>query len=172
MRSHYSPAFLFESVLYLENAYLLFRTRNYVSKFAEKESVPRFYFYDNGILSLFLVDKPSALLENVVAVNLKRRYEDGVYYFKSKQTGIDVDFYIPEKSMAIQVAYSLGDAEERETKSLLLFAQKTEGIKKLIIVTNEEERTIEKDGYVIEVLPVYKFLLLEYRELNKNCQYT
>ena len=159
MRSHYSPAFLFESVLYLENAYLLFRTRNYVSKFAEKESVPRFYFYDNGILSLFLVDKPSALLENVVAVNLKRRYEDGVYYFKSKQTGIDVDFYIPEKDMAIQVAYSLGDAEERETKSLLLFAQKTEGIKKLIIVTNEEERTIEKDGYVIEVLPVYKFLL-------------
>ena len=153
MRSHYSPAFLFESVLYLENAYLLFRTRNYVSKFAEKESVPRFYFYDNGILSLFLVDKPSALLENVVAVNLKRRYEDGVYYFKSKQTGIDVDFYIPEKDN------SLGDAEERKTKSLLLFAQKTEGIKKLIIVTNEEERTIEKDGYVIEVLPVYKFLL-------------
>ncbi|MCR5013136.1 MAG: ATP-binding protein [Lachnospiraceae bacterium] len=150
---------MIEYASFAENAYLLFRTRNYVSKFAEKESVPRFYFYDNGILSLFLVDKPSALLENVVAVNLKRRYEDGVYYFKSKQTGIDVDFYIPEKGMAIQVAYSLGDAEERETKSLLLFAQKTEGIKKLIIVTNEEERTIEKDGYVIEVLPVYKFLL-------------
>lgn len=142
-----------------ENAYLIFRTRNYVSKFAEKESTPRFYFYDNGILSLFLVDKPSALLENAVGICLKRKYEDGVYYFKSNQTGIDIDFYIPEEGMAVQVAYALGDAQERETKSLVSLAQKTEGVKRLVIVTSEEERTLEIDGYVIEVIPVYKFLL-------------
>ncbi|HAU51542.1 MAG TPA: ATPase [Clostridiales bacterium] len=150
---------MIEYTSYAENAYLIFRTRNYVSKFADKESVPRFYFADNGILSLFLVDKIPALLENVVALYLRRVYGDGIYYFKSSQTGIDIDFYLPEENMAIQVAYALGDAEEREVKSLLSFAAKTEGKKRLLIVTYEEEKTIEKDGYIIEVKPLYKYLL-------------
>ncbi len=150
---------MIEYTSYAENAYLIFRTRNYVSKFAEKESAPRFYFYDNGFLSLFLIDKPSALLENAVGVCLKRKYEDGVYYFKSRQTGTDIDFYIPGEGMAVQVAYVLGDAQERETKSLVSFAEKTEGVKKLVIVTDEEEGIIEKEGYIIEVIPVHKFLL-------------
>ena len=150
---------MIEYASFAENAYLLFRTRNYVSKFSEKESIPRFYFYDNGLLALFLVDKPNALLENAVAVFLKRKYEDGVYYFKSRQTGIDIDFYIPDEGQAVQVTFALGDAEERETRSLISFAQKTEGVKRLVIVTNEEEKTIEKDGYMIEVIPAYKFLL-------------
>jgi predicted AAA+ superfamily ATPase len=124
-----------------------------------KESTPRFYFYDNGILSLFLIDKPSALLENAVAVYLKRRYGDEVYYFKSTQTGVDIDFYLPEERCAIQVAYNLETAEDREIKSLLSFATKTEGVKHLIIVTNEEERTITKDNLTIEVIPVYKFIM-------------
>ena len=144
---------------YAENAYLIFRTSNYVSKFADKEGTPRFYFYDNGLLSLFLVDKKSALLENTVAVYLKRKYEDEVYYFKSSQTGIDIDFYLPEQKTAIQVAYKLGDAEERETRSLFHLAEKSKDIEKLIIVTNEEERIIEKNGIEIEVIPIHKFLL-------------
>ena len=57
------------------------------------------------------------------------------------------------------MTFALGDAEERETRSLISFAQKTEGVKRLVIVTNEEEKTIEKDGYMIEVIPAYKFLL-------------
>lgn len=150
---------MIEYTSYAENAYLIFRTRNYVSKFADKESVPRFYFADNGILSLFLVDKIPALLENVVALYLRRVYGDGIYYFKSSKTGIDIDFYLPEENMAIQVAYALGDAEEREVKSLLSFAAKTEGKKRLLIVTYEEEKTIEKNGYIIEVKPLYKYLL-------------
>lgn len=150
---------MIEYSYYAENAYLLFRNKNYVSKFAEKESTPRFYFYDNGILSLFLVDKPSVLLENVVAVYLKRRYGEEVYYFKSTQTGVDIDFFLPEENCAVQVAYSLEASEDRETKSLISFAEKTEGKKRLYIVTNEEERTITKDGLTIEVVPIHKFLL-------------
>ena len=144
---------------YAENAYLVFRTRNFVSKFSERESIPRFYFSDNGILSLFLVDKNSSLLENAVAVHLRRKYGEDIYYIKSSQTGTDIDFYLPEDNTAIQVAYALGDAEEREVRSLLSFAGRTKGDKRLILVTYEEEKTIEKDGYTIEVIPAYKFLL-------------
>ena len=150
---------MIEYASFAENAYLLFRTKNYVSKFAEKESVPRFYFTDSGILSLFLVDKKSSLLENSVAVYLRRKYGDDVFYFKSSQTGIDIDFYLPEEKTAIQVSYSLESAEEREVRSLITFADKTEGIQRLLIVTFEEEKTIEKNGHIIEVVPLHKFFL-------------
>ena len=150
---------MIEYSVYAENAYLVFRTKNYFSKFAEKESLPRFYFFDNGLLSLFLVDKNSALLENTVAVYLKRKYEDEVYYLKSNQTGVDVDFYLPDDGMAIQVAYTLDNAEQREVHSLMTLAEKTEGVKRLIIVTNEEDRIINKKGWTIEVVPIHKFLL-------------
>ncbi len=144
---------------YAENAYLLFRTKNYVSKFAEKEGTPRFYFFDNGLLSLFLVDKKSALLENTVAVHLKREKNENLYYYKSSMTGVDIDFYLPEENTAIQVAYSLSGAEDREVRSLILFAEKTKEKHRLIIVTYEEEGTIERAGYTIEVVPIHKFLL-------------
>ncbi len=150
---------MIDYVSHAENAYLLFRTRNYVSKYAEKESIPRFYFFDNGLLSLFLVDKSSALLENAVAIHLRRKYGEEVYYYKSKQTGIDIDFYIPKELCAVQATYSLSNAEERETKSLLTFAEKTDDVKRLIIITNEEEMIIEKNDLRIEVIPIHKFLL-------------
>ncbi len=144
---------------YAENAYLIFRNRNYVSKFAEKESTPRFYFYDNGILSLFLTNKSSALLENAVAVYLRRGFGDEVYYFRSAKTGVDIDFFLPEEKCAIQVAYSIETAGDREIKSLISLAKKTEGIQRLIIVTSEEERMITEDGVTIEVVPAFRFLL-------------
>ncbi len=150
---------MIDYVSYAENAYLLFRTRNYVSKFAEKESIPRFYFYDNGLLSLFLVDKAPALLENAVAVYLRREFGENVYYYKSAKTGIDIDFYVPEKGYAIQVAYSLDNAEERKTRSLFSFYEKTEGISRLLIVTNEEESVISKKDITIDVISAYKFFL-------------
>ncbi|MCR5124640.1 MAG: ATP-binding protein [Treponema sp.] len=152
---------MIEYASFAENAYLIFRTQNFVSKFAEKESTPRFYFYDNGILSLFLVDKSSSLLENAVAVHLKRLFAENVYYFKSSQTGIDIDFYLPENNLAVQVAYSLEESFEREVKSLISFAKKSSDSLRLMIVTNDEEKTIEKDGYEIQVVPVHKFLLWE-----------
>lgn len=150
---------MIDYVSYAENAYLLFRNRNFVSKFAQKESLPRFYFYDNGLMALFLIDKQSILLENAVAVYLRRRYGEEVYYYKSKQTGIDIDFYLPEENCAIQVAYSLEEAEDREIKSLISFAEKNAEIGRLIIVTNEEERTITKNDRTIEVIPAFKFLM-------------
>ncbi len=107
----------------------------------------------------FSKDDFNDIVENAVAVYLKRKYGDEVYCFKSTQTGIDIDFYLPEENCAIQVAYYLETSKDRETKSLFSFASKTEGVKRLIIVTNEEERKIIKDDLTIEVIPVYKFIM-------------
>lgn len=146
---------------YAENAYLLFRTTNYITKFADREGTPRYYFVDNGFLSQFLVDKDSALLENAIAVYLKRKYYDDLYYYKSTQTGIDIDFYVPDTKMIVQVAYSLQDARDREVRSLVHLKRKSpDDVNRMIIVTMEEEEVIDTQVGEIEVIPAYKFLLL------------
>lgn len=146
---------------YTEEAYLLTHLSNYYAGFVERESYPKFYFTDNGILSLFLNSKDSALLENAVAVALLRRYaRDNLFYLKSAKTGIDVDFYVPDEGLAVQVAWSIaGSARDREIDNLAKLARSEHDVTRLVIVTHEEEETIDVDGATIEVVPLYRFLL-------------
>ena len=149
---------------YAEESYLIFHLSNYVAKFSEKESTPKFYFTDNGFLSLFLVDKDSSLLENAVADRLRRLYGDQVCYYKSRTKGIDIDFYLPEENLAVQVTYSLdADSYDREIGSLVKLSRSSEGNSRTryLIVTREDEKKIETDEITIEVVPLYRFLLLQ-----------
>ncbi len=89
---------------------------------ADKENKCKYYFIDTGILGLFLIDKDTMLLENLVALQLFRIYghdmdNERVFFYK---TGYEVDFYVPEDELAIQVSYSLLDDEtrKRETEAL------------------------------------------------------
>ncbi|MDD2979832.1 MAG: ATP-binding protein [Hespellia sp.] len=145
---------------YAEDAYLIFHIQNYVAAFVEKESVPKYYFNDNGLLNLFLTKKDSMFLENMVAVSLYNHYRNELYYFKSSKVGIDIDFYISATGTAIQVAYSIqGEARIREVGNLIKIAKEFSESKRYMIVTYEEEEVIEEDGVKIEVIPLYKFLL-------------
>jgi predicted AAA+ superfamily ATPase len=148
-------------VEYAKQAYLIFSLGNYFAKFNERESTPKFYFEDNGFLNLFLINKDPALLENIVAVALKRSCREEFFYLKSAKNGIDIDFYVPENGTAIQVAYSISesDAYNREVNNLLKLADSFTEAKRLLIVTLGEERIIEKNGVEIEVEPLYRFLL-------------
>ena len=53
-----------------KDSYLIFAVKNYFSKFVEKETTPKYYFNDNGLLHLFLGNENSRLLENLVALSL------------------------------------------------------------------------------------------------------
>lgn len=145
---------------YCKDAFLLFTLENYYSSFLDKNSNPKYYFMDNGILNLFLDDKKSSLLENIVALKLYRNHKDNLYYLKGNKT--DIDFYISNENAAIQVAYSLSDKEvyDREVNNLIEFAKNSKKKSILYIITFEEERLIDIDGYKIQVLPLSKFLLL------------
>jgi predicted AAA+ superfamily ATPase len=147
---------------YAEDAYLLFHTGNYVARFGQREGTPRYYFGDNGLLGLFLVDKASLLLENAVALSLRRRFGRELYYLKSQKTGIDVDFYLPDQSLAVQVAYTLdGGSEAREVASLEALAryERLAPRRSVIVTYADDERVIDANGASIEVLPLWKFLL-------------
>lgn len=147
----------------VQSAYLLFNTKNYFSKFAERESIPRYYFTDNGLLNIFLVNKSAALLENLVANYLFNHYQNELYYLKSNQTGIDVDFYLPQTQTAIQVTWTMhGPAREREIANLVTLGQHfTEAQKLLIITKNDPAEVIKQSGVTIQSLPLIKFLLAD-----------
>ena len=142
---------------YLEDTWILFPLENYVSKLADKVSNKKFYFMDNGILSLFLMDPETSLLENLVAVTLKKRYGDGLYFY---HRNIEVDFYLDEAHKAIQVSYSLKDPEtrKREVNALLKLAENV-AVDDLCIITRDEEEMIVEGEKTIRVVPVWRWLL-------------
>lgn len=145
---------------FAHEAFLLFSIRNFVSKFSERESIPKFYFFDNGILNLFLFKKDAALLENIVAINLYNKYHDDVYYLHSAKTGIDVDFYLPPEKTALQVSWQLDTfSSDREIDNLVKLSGNDKNIEHFLIITNEQEEILNRNGVKIHVIPLYKFLL-------------
>ena len=155
-----SKATLLDYLAMARESYLLFKVTNVVAKFVEREGNPKRYFSDNGLLNLFLIGKEPALLENEVAVAMLDAFGEELHYLKSPKNGIDVDFYVPEQGLAVQVAYSLSDsAKPREVGNLVKLANISDSALRLLIVTKEEERVIEEDGKRIEIKPAWKFLL-------------
>jgi predicted AAA+ superfamily ATPase len=149
-----------EYVKQAEDAYLIFELQDYYAKFADRESNPKYYFYDNGLVNLFLVDKSSILLENLAAIKLKAVCGNELYYLKSAKTGIDVDFYAPEYHAALQVAYEISDTSgDREIGNLIALSKLESEVEKFVIVTYDQECTIQRDGVTIQVIPAWKFCL-------------
>lgn len=143
---------------YMVESWLILPYENLYGKLQDKESNRKYYFTDNGLLHLFLVDASTSLLENIVAVTLRRKYGDGSYFWNSKNS--EVDFVVPEEELAVQVSYSMTDADtfKRETDGLIKLSS-VQPVKRMIVVTMEEERIAEKDGFYIELIPLWKWLL-------------
>lgn len=144
---------------YMEASWFINKVTNIASKLADKESNAKYYFTDNGILDLFLMDADTALLENLVAANLIRRYgrEDSVFFYNQ---GVEVDFYIPETETAIQVSFSIRDEDTRRREVKALEAiQKVLPCKHRRIVTYDETDEWRLSDIGIEVIPVWAWLL-------------
>jgi len=142
---------------YLKESWMIFPIENIEAKLTDREKNKKYYFIDNGMLNLFLLDPQTFLLENLVAVQLKRLHSEEIYFYHN---GIEIDFYIPETQCAIQVCYSIRDiaTRKREINALLQLAKRLE-VKKMLIITREEEEIISENEVVIEVIPIWKWLL-------------
>lgn len=137
----------------------MFSIRNYAAKLVEKETSPKYYFMDTGLLGLLLMDSDTAQLENLVAIELIRRYgTDNVYYFESN---VEIDFFVPEEKLAIQVSYRILDDLSTKERELNAFDKLRNDIPDVSfwVVTNSEEADIEYHGLPINVVPMWKWLL-------------
>lgn len=150
---------------YLEESYLFFSIPNMSSSISEQSTIRKRYIVDNGLLNLFLFSGETKLLENIVACKLIRKYrntpeETLVYYYYNKN--VEIDFCIPSAKMAIQVSYGLGDdaTYRRETGALEKFLNVYPDFT-AIVITRDNEQTIDINGHHINVMPIWKWLCLE-----------
>ena len=152
---------------YLHEPYLFYYLPRYNNKLKLMKKAPRkVYVVDNGFVAakaFSLSDNLGRLLENQVFVELLRQGYDTdktMFYYRSRNDK-EVDFVLRKGAhidRLVQVCYDMSNAktEKREVDSLLECAEEL-NCSTLVIVTNNEERSIEKDGYRINVVPVAKW---------------
>lgn len=151
-------------VAYEEEAWLILRLRNIASAFVERESICKYYFIDNGLLSLQLFNADTILLENVVALALFRKYghdreNDRVYFYHAN---VEVDFYVPEDELAIQVSYAIVDEQTRKREvGALSKLPNVQPCRRRIIITHNDEGSVTDKFGTIEIIPCWKWLLDE-----------
>lgn len=148
---------------FLEDGYLIFSLSNFVSPLTERETIKKRYFTDNGLLNNFLFNSDEKLLENLCAIHLLKRYsnteEPRLFYY---HRNIEVDFYAPEDALAIQVSLDIhnDDTSKREVGALVAL-NKVYKLERAIIVTRDQEERIIEQELIIDVIPVWKWLLME-----------
>lgn len=105
------------------------------------------------------MDCESAQLENLVAIELVRRYgTENVFYFENN---VEIDFYVPEEKLAIQVSLKVLEQMETREREFGAFVKLQKFIKdaKCVVITNSEEAETDYEGINVNVVPVWKWLL-------------
>ena len=129
-------------VRYLEEAYVVFTVQRFDDKIKRLEKNPKkIYCIDNGIItknSPSIIERKSILLENLIAIQLRRLGKE-FFYYKS-QSGAEADFIIPMDNTIIQACYELTESnKDREIKGLLDASNKAKDAKLLIITIDQEK---------------------------------
>ena len=152
---------------YLHAPYLFYYLSRYNNKHKLMKKAPRkVYVVDNGFVTskaFSLSDNLGRLLENQVFIELVRRgydVERTMFYYRSRNDK-EVDFVLRKEAhieRLVQVCYDMSNpkTEKREVDSIVECAGELK-CSNLVIVTNNDKRTIEKDGYKIDVVPITEF---------------
>ncbi len=145
-----------------ENSFLFF----YLNKFdysvkVQIQNPRKIYCIDNGFLinlGFRMSEDTGRLLENLVAIELKRRNED-IYFYTDKY---ECDFVLRKSNKiysAIQVCYELNQKNEEREFNGLKDAMKKFKLKEGLILTNGQENEIKSEGKKIIIKPVWKWLM-------------
>lgn len=103
-------------------------------------------------------DDPGRQLENVVFIELRRQGRDIFYHLGQKEC----DFVVRERNkirQVIQVTHVLHKENEEREIAGLLEVMKLYHLQEGLILTNDQEKHLHREGYNIVVLPVWKWLL-------------
>ena len=152
---------------YLHEPYLFYYLPRYNNKLKLINKAPKkVYVVDNGFVAakaFALSDNLGRLLENQVFVELLRRgydTEKSLFYYRSRNDK-EVDFVLRSGvhvERLIQVCYDLSSpkSEKREVDSIIECAEELK-CKNLTIVTNSDNKVIEKNGHIITVVSIDSF---------------
>ena len=154
---------------YLHEPYLFYYLPRFNNKLKlMKKAASKVYVIDNGFVAakaFNLSENLGRLLENEVFVELLRmgyKVETTLFYYRSRNDR-EVDFVTRQGTRIerlVQVCYDMSSpkTEKREVDSLIECAGELR-CNSLMIITNNDEREILKDGYNIKVVPFVKFVM-------------
>lgn len=151
---------------FLENSFLV-SLINRFSYSLKKQFVAnkKAYCIDNGLaesVAFQFSKNKGKFLENLVFLELKRRYAQ-IYYYKTANN-LEVDFLIKsgEKDVSlVQVADNLDSEKTRQREiGALTHAMDELKLKKALILTEDTEEEIKLKGKAILAQPIYKWLLM------------
>lgn len=150
---------------YLENAYLIFTIDGYAYSVQQQTiSQKKIYAIDTGLVqavSIHFSANTGRYIENIVFLELRRRYKE-IYYYRT-QNNLEVDFHVrvKHKILLIQVCESLSQDKTRQRELTALTTAMTElNIQKGLILTLDEHETINIGNHEITVMPIYQWLLI------------
>lgn len=152
---------MLEYFSHLENTYVI----QFIPKFSysikkQIRNPKKVYTIDLGLFahnSITFTEEQGRRLENLVFLHLRRSFKE-IYYFSEEQ---ECDFVVMEREqpkLLIQVCYHLNeDNLKRELGGAFEVLRYFDKKKALLVTMNQKDR-FEKEGMVVEVLPLHEFL--------------
>jgi uncharacterized protein len=158
-----SVASVREYISYLTEAYLLYEVHKYDASLKRQYiSNKKGYVIDNGLrntVAFRFSPDTGKLLENLVFLNLKKKYEE-VFFYKTRQN-LEVDFYIPARKFLYQVSHDITNekTKQRELRSLFTAMEEIK-VEESFLITTGEESIIKDTSGTIHIVPAWKNELL------------
>jgi hypothetical protein len=149
---------------YLENSWLFFTVNIFDYSIKRQQIAPKkIYSIDTGLMNqigFFFSPNTGRLLENLVFLALRRKVAD-IYYYQSAP-GHEVDFYIPEQRLLVQVVRQMEQTQtrEREIRSLVT-AMEALDVPTALILTESNQDPIDVNGRMIRTQSLAEWLLPE-----------
>jgi len=147
---------------YLENSWLIFTLNVYDYSVKRQQIAPKKVFcIDTGLASAIgfgFSPNSGKLLENLVFLGMRRKTHE-IYYYTT-QAGYEVDFYLPESRLLIQVAQNFDHTatREREVRAITEAMRTLRGSRGLILADTNAQPVIE-NGLTIEIRSIAEWLL-------------
>lgn len=155
-------------LLYLNQTYLISILNKYSSKSKERTRGEKAYAIDVALMdkreNVFSGDNLGWRLETIVYLELlRRKAQNGndIYYFQSRCAEADFIVCDGNKAQAIyQVSYDISNPKtrKREIRGCLAAAKATK-CSNILLITDNESEIIEEEGYTIQVIPVWEWLI-------------
>lgn len=146
----------------MENSWLFLVINRYAFSVKRQLVLPKkIYSIDTGMaetVGFHFSPNTGKLLENLVFLTLRRKTSE-IYYYATAGD-YEVDFFLPEEGLLIQVAQNLekDGTREREFRALAATAKELR-VEKAIILTDHNENDVVVEQLPVQILSVSEWLL-------------
>ncbi len=154
-----SKSTLYDYMAHLHDCYAIQSVPIYSSSIKEQNRNPqKVYAIDNGFgLTTNITKEYGKNYENAVFIHLKQKYDAPIFYYKGKQ---EVDFYLPEKKLLINVSYDISNPQTLSRELNGLQEAMTElKLTEAYLINSYVKDTVVNKKQTIHIMPLWEWLL-------------